>query len=103
MKKIALICGIAATFAACDTASKTQKPSTTPAMSSTTNATMPAPDWAKNCNIYEVNVRQYTPEGTFAAFEKHIPRLQKMGVSVLWFMPIQPIGEIGRASCRERV
>jgi len=51
------------------------------------------PEWAKNANIYEVNIRQYTPEGTFAAFEKHLPRLKAMGVEVLWFMPIYPISE----------
>lgn len=49
------------------------------------------PMWAKNATIYEVNIRQYTPEGTFLAFKKHLPRLQKMGVSILWFMPIYPI------------
>jgi glycosidase len=48
--------------------------------------------WSLQSNIYEVNVRQFTPEGTFVAFEKHLPRLQQMGVDVLWFMPIQPIG-----------
>ena len=49
------------------------------------------PDWSYNTNIYEVNVRQYTSEGTFEAFEKHLPRLQQMGVEILWFMPITPI------------
>lgn len=48
--------------------------------------------WAKNANIYEVNIRQFTPEGTIAAFEKHLPRLKKMGVKILWIMPVQPIG-----------
>lgn len=51
------------------------------------------PLWAHSCNIYEVNVRQYTPEGTFNAFSNHLPRLQEMGVKVLWFMPIHPIGK----------
>ncbi len=46
--------------------------------------------------IYEVNIRQYTPEGTFAAFEKHLPRLKQMGVDILWLMPIYPIGEKNR-------
>jgi glycosidase len=50
------------------------------------------PDWSKNANIYEVNVRQYTPEGTFSAFAKELPRLKEMGVDILWFMPIHPIG-----------
>ncbi|VBB45750.1 Alpha amylase catalytic region [uncultured Paludibacter sp.] len=54
------------------------------------------PEWAKNANIYEVNVRQYTPEGTFEAFQKHLPRLKKMGVDILWLMPINPIGEKNR-------
>ena len=48
--------------------------------------------WTRQASIYEVNVRQYTPEGTFAAFEAHLPRLARMGVGILWFMPIQPIG-----------
>lgn len=51
------------------------------------------PSWAKNANIYEVNIRQYTPEGTFVAFARHLPRLQAMGVDILWFMPIFPISE----------
>ena len=41
--------------------------------------------------MYEVNIRQYTPEGTFKAFAKQLPRLKKMGVKTLWFMPITPI------------
>jgi glycosidase len=49
------------------------------------------PDWIMQGNIYEVNTRQYTPEGTFKAFEKHLERLKKMGVQTLWFMPINPI------------
>ena len=50
------------------------------------------PDWVKNANIYEVNLRQYTPEGTINAFSDHLPRLKDMGVDILWFMPIFPIG-----------
>ena len=42
-------------------------------------------------NIYEVNLRQYTNEGTIAAFMTHLPRLKKMGVDILWFMPMHPI------------
>lgn len=49
------------------------------------------PEWAKSSNVYEVNLRQYTQEGTFAAFENEIPRLKEMGVEILWFMPITPI------------
>ncbi|TDN38399.1 hypothetical protein E4631_03130 [Hymenobacter sp. UV11] len=55
--------------------------------------TIQHPAWATNASLYQVNVRQYTPEGTFRAFEKHLPRLQKMGVGILWLMPVQPIGQ----------
>jgi glycosidase len=54
------------------------------------------PDWASTATIYEVNIRQYTPEGTFAAFQKHVPRLKELGVDILWLMPINPIGELNR-------
>jgi glycosidase len=50
------------------------------------------PEWSKNSVMYEVNVRQYTDSGTFKEFEKHLPRLSEMGIDILWFMPIYPIG-----------
>ena len=50
-------------------------------------------DWFSNTNIYEVNLRQYTAEGSFNAFAKHLPRLKDMGVETLWFMPVTPISQ----------
>src|SRR5215216_3550135 len=50
-------------------------------------------EWFKTTNVYEVNVRQYTKEGTFNAFLKELPRLRDMGVETLWFMPITPIAQ----------
>ncbi len=41
--------------------------------------------------IYEANIRQYSPEGTFEEFTKDIPKLKEMGVKILWVMPIYPI------------
>lgn len=58
--------------------------------------TLEHPEWSKNATIYEVNVRQYTPEGTFDAFTKEIPRLKEMGIDILWLMPIYPISEKNR-------
>ncbi len=51
----------------------------------------PIVPWGNGTNIYEVNVRQYTREGTLQAFTQHIPRLHVMGVDILWLMPITPI------------
>ncbi|WP_241773503.1 alpha-amylase family glycosyl hydrolase [Chryseobacterium sp. Leaf394] len=53
-------------------------------------------DWKHTTNIYEVNLRQYTKEGTFKAFEKEMPRLKNMGVKTLWFMPVTPIAQLNK-------
>ena len=50
------------------------------------------PDWSYDAVVYEMNVRQYTQEGTFAAAQKELPRLKDLGVDVVWLMPIYPIG-----------
>ncbi len=52
--------------------------------------------WLDTCVLYEVNVRQYTQEGTFKAFEAHLERLKNMGINTLWFMPIHPISKTER-------
>ncbi|GAC04635.1 MAG: alpha-amylase family glycosyl hydrolase [Paraglaciecola chathamensis] len=54
------------------------------------------PDWSKDAVIYEINLRQFTKEGTFRAAEAHLPRLKQLGVSILWLMPIHPIGNKNR-------
>lgn len=53
-------------------------------------------EWKHTTNIYEVNLRQYTDEGTFKAFEKEMPRLKNMGVKTLWFMPVTPIAQLNK-------
>lgn len=54
------------------------------------------PGWSRNAVIYEVNLRQFTDEGTLQAFDKELPRLKELGVDILWFMPIHPISEKNR-------
>ncbi|PWD99281.1 alpha-amylase family glycosyl hydrolase [Marinilabilia rubra] len=56
----------------------------------------PTPKWSKDAVIYEVNIRQYTEEGTINAFAEHLPRLRELGVDILWLMPVYPIGEKNR-------
>ena len=71
-------------------------PKTTPPAEETIAAQVKQPEWSKNLSIYEVNVRQFSPEGTFAAVEAQLPRLKELGTDILWLMPIHPIGELNR-------
>ena len=54
------------------------------------------PEWTRDAVIYEVNLRQYTREGSFRAFADHLPELRDLGVTVLWLMPIHPISRTNR-------
>ncbi|MCL9982796.1 MAG: alpha-amylase family glycosyl hydrolase [Erythrobacter sp.] len=52
--------------------------------------------WTRDAVLYQLNTRQFTQEGTFAAAQKQLPRLASMGVDIIWLMPIHPIGELNR-------
>ena len=54
------------------------------------------PQWFKNLTLYEVNVRQFTHEGTLCKFEEHLQRIKDLGFGIIWLMPVQPIGLINR-------
>lgn len=47
----------------------------------------------RNLVIYEIYVRNHGPKGTFAEVEADLPRIKRLGVDVIWFMPIHPIGQ----------
>jgi glycosidase len=103
MKKTLLSATAVLALAACAGASTGMAPAAAPPSAAPvavaalpTTDTSFYPSWSRGASIYEVNVRQYTPEGTFAALERHLPRLRGMGVDILWLMPVQPIGVAGR-------
>lgn len=52
--------------------------------------------------IYEANIRQYSPEGTFDAFTEDIPQLKELGVKVIWLMPVYPISEARRKATNDK-
>jgi len=54
------------------------------------------PEWSYNSVVYELNVRQATPEGTFAAAAERLPQLKELGADIVWCMPVYPIGVEGR-------
>ena len=56
------------------------------------NQARPSESWVKNGIIYEIYTRSFSKEGNFAGVEKGLPELQKMGVTILWIMPIHPVG-----------
>ncbi len=58
--------------------------------------TIEHPEWSKDAVLYQINTRQFTPEGTFTAAQEQLPRLKALGVDILWLMPIHPIGKENR-------
>lgn len=88
MKRIFLLLLISALLIACGNQNRSQEKEN--------DVQSTHPEWVYNAVIYEVNTRQYTPEGTFNAFSAHLPRLEELGVDILWFMPVQSIGEEDR-------
>ena len=54
------------------------------------------PGWTYDSVMYEVNIRQFSPEGTFKGVEAQLPRLKDLGVDILWLMPMYEIGTEGR-------
>lgn len=69
-------------------------PSLTVAAASPTTSVLP--EWAKKSTVYEVNIRQFSQNGDFKSVTKSLPRLQKLGVGILWLMPIHPISNVKR-------
>ncbi len=54
------------------------------------------PQSVRNLVIYEIYVRNHGRNGTFAEVVADLPRIREMGVDVVWFMPIHPIGAVAR-------
>lgn len=65
-------------------------------ITSVSTAQLTQPEWSKNAVMYELNVRQYSQEGTFKAVTKDLARIKSLGVDVIWVMPVHPIGEAKR-------
>ena len=50
-------------------------------------------DWIKDGVIYEIYPRQYSQKGDFNSITSDLDRLKELGVTILWLMPIHPIGK----------
>ncbi len=53
-------------------------------------------DWVRSAVIYEVYLRSFSKDGSFKSLEKRLPELKSLGISVVWLMPIHPVGELAR-------
>ena len=84
MKKISILLIALSLFMSCKTDKKTTEatPEKTPLVTQEMMGT---------AIIYEANIRQYSPEGTFNEFTKDIPVLRELGVKIIWLMPVHPI------------
>lgn len=92
IKALALAAGACAIFSAATAMAASERGALSQGLPQTEGVSRVIhPSWSRSANIYEVNVRQFTPEGTFRALEPHLPRLRRMGVDILWIMPINPI------------
>ena len=80
-------------LASCTDAKKSNEQAT---VTNNADSAAPAEKWWAASNVYEVNLRQYSKAGTITEFAKSLPRLKDMGVEILWFMPVTPIGIEGR-------
>ena len=91
MKKIFLSALVIATLMSCkkETEQKSEN-------NSSSQITAITAEIEENAVIYEVNIRQYSEEGTFNAFTKDIPQLKELGIKILWVMPIFPISQTKR-------
>jgi glycosidase len=52
--------------------------------------------WVQSGVIYEINPRTFSPSGDFKGIEAGLPRLEELGVTILWLMPIHPVGQLNR-------
>ena len=91
-----LICAsLAALLAACSTTADADIEAGRP-YAPHSKVTIKHPEWSRDAVLYQINTRQFTPEGTFAAAQRELPRLKELGVDILWLMPIHPIGAQNR-------
>jgi len=97
LSRAARLAALAAVAAgACVAPSAAQQPPPTYSWKAPDIVPLQHPDWSRDAILYQLNTRQFTREGTFRAAEKQLPRLKKLGVDIIWLMPIHPIGEKNR-------
>lgn len=97
MRKIAFFAGVTLLMMASCKSDKTTSTTAPEDTAVETSQLAPmSPAVMESAIIYEANIRQYSPEGSFEAFTRDIPQLKELGVKIIWLMPVFPISETKR-------
>lgn len=97
MIRTSVICIAVALMASCSTApADRDSAEAQPVNSTDTSDILVHPEWSRNAVIYEMNVRQHTPQGDLASAMLDLPRIKELGIDIVWLMPVHPIGEVNR-------
>src|ERR1044072_8516520 len=67
--------------------------STTSVLAQQRESARPVPDWVRDGVIYEIYPRAFSQQGTFNAITARLDELKDLGVTILWLMPVNPIGQ----------
>jgi cyclomaltodextrinase len=52
-----------------------------------------SPDWLRDAVVYEVFPRAFSAQGNFQGVIPQLDRLKSLGVTVIWLMPVHPVGK----------
>ncbi len=52
--------------------------------------------WVRDAVVYEIFTRNFSPLGNFEGITRRLDELQNLGVTVLWLMPIHPMGQLNK-------
>ena len=96
MKKFAIFSGLFAMLFSSCADKQTESQARTLDLTPTDTTSVNHPEWSRSAVIYEVNMRQYSDDGSVKSFTPQLNRLSDLGVDILWFMPIHPISEKNR-------
>ncbi|MBZ5538514.1 MAG: hypothetical protein LAO31_21425 [Acidobacteriia bacterium] len=67
-----------------------------PALRVASAVARPVPAWVRDGVIYEVFPRDFSPEGNFNGITTRLDDLKNLGVTIVWLMPIHPVGQEGK-------
>lgn len=62
-------------------------------LSSCFSQALPAPQWVHDGVVYSLYLRNFTSKGNINSAAQRLEELKKLGVTIIWLLPIHPIGQ----------